>query len=141
MFFGNFELFFEIKRTHWTLEAIFSCKKCPNKISAQNSNFEQNRLQRHLGPYILKSFEHVGMFKTYQKVKKQVWFYPAMLLIVSCPLLKTVYSKLLLILTAAGNNKHIVPISNIDRTSGGIENIQFRKIKFGRTLPSWVTHI
>ena len=48
------------------------------------------RLQCHLGPYILKSFEHVGMFKTYQKVKKQVWFYPAMLLIVSCLLLQTV---------------------------------------------------
>ena len=30
------------------------------------------------------------MFKTYQKVKKQVWFYPAMLLIVSCPLLQRV---------------------------------------------------
>ena len=69
---------------------FFSCKECPSKISAQNSNFEQKRLQRHLGPYILKSFEHVGMFKTYQKVKKQVWFYPAMLLIVSCPLLQTV---------------------------------------------------
>ena len=70
---------------------FFSCKEYPNKISAQNFNFEQKRLQRHLGPYILKSFEHVGMFKTYQKVKKQVWFYPAMLLIVSCPLLQTVH--------------------------------------------------
>ena len=69
---------------------FFSCKECLNKISAQNSNFEQKQLQRHLGPYILKSLEHVGMFKTYQKVKKQVWFYPAMLLIVSCPLLQTV---------------------------------------------------
>ena len=73
---------------------FFSCKECPNKISAQNSNFEQKRLQRHLGPYILKSLEHVGMFKTYQKDKKQVWFYPAMLLIVSCPLLQTVGTQL-----------------------------------------------
>ena len=69
---------------------FFSCKECLNKSSAQNFNFQQKGLQRHLGPYILKSFEHVGMFKTYQKVKKQVWFYPAMLLIVSCPLLQTV---------------------------------------------------
>ena len=45
---------------------------------------------RHLGPYLLKSFEHAGMFKTYQKVEKQVWFYLAMLLIVSCHLLQTV---------------------------------------------------
>ena len=71
---------------------FFSCKEYPNKISAQSFNFEQKRLQRHLGPYILKSFQHVGMFKTCQKVKKQVWFYPAMLLIVSFPLLQTVWN-------------------------------------------------
>ena len=71
---------------------FFSCKECPNKILAQSSNFEQKQLQRHLGPYILKSFEHMGMFKTYQKVKKQVLFYPAQLLIISCPLLQTVAS-------------------------------------------------
>ena len=74
----------------WQKSEFFSFKECPNKISAKNSNFEQKQLQCHLGPYILKSFEHVGMFKTYRKVKKQVWFYPAMLLIVSCPLLQTV---------------------------------------------------
>ena len=33
------------------------------------------------------------MFKTYQKVKKQAWFYPAQLLIVSCPLLQIVYCR------------------------------------------------
>ena len=104
---------------------FFSCKEYPNKISAQNFNFEQKRLQRHLGPYILKSFEHVGMFKTYQKVKKQVWFYPAMLLIVSCPLLQTVnwakntYKKFVATIASVilGNRQVFVSGSVCEKTS------------------------
>ena len=91
-FFSNFDSLLGKEWNHKPLESIsFSCKECQNKIWAQKSNLEQKQLHCHLGRYILKSFEHMGMFKTYQNVKKQVWFCPAMLLIVSYPILQTVW--------------------------------------------------